>query len=244
MQEIRFDERDIKKIFRADTPTLRLMRFVRRTVLSLIYIGLLFGVFFYGLNFSAFLKRFQYETRANTNNIAVIDEPKPEPVVEIPDYAPLVEIPKISVSAPLLLNVAPDLIVDQLRVGVTHYEATALPGEIGNSVIVGHSSDLPWSDGQYKTVFALLDKLVLGDKVVVYYKKQRLVYSVTSSKVVAPTDLSVLRRSTTPQITLLTCYPVGTTRNRLIVTAELIEGVPTGTQVSEPAIGSALPRPR
>lgn len=165
-------------------------------------------------------------------------------MVEIPDYAPLVEIPKISVSAPLLLNVTPDLIVDQLRGGVTHYEATALPGEIGNSVIVGHSSDLPWSDGQYKTVFALLDKLVLGDKVVVYYKKQRLVYSVTSSKVVAPTDLSVLRRSTTPQITLLTCYPVGTTRNRLIVTAELIEGVPTGTQVSEPAIGSALPRPR
>lgn len=244
MQEIRFDENDIKKIFRTETTALRFFRFFKRTVLSLIYIGLLFGVFFYALNFPAFLKRFQYETTAKTNVTPQIEPPKPEPVVEIPDYAPLVEIPKLGVSAPLVLNVAPDLIVDQLKNGVTHYEATAYPGEIGNSVIVGHSSDLPWSDGKYKIVFALLDKLVLGDKVVVYYKKQRLVYSVTSSKVVAPTDLSVLRRSTNAQITLLTCYPVGTTRSRLIVTAELVEGVPTGTQISEPAIGSTLPRPR
>lgn len=244
MQEVRLDERDIKKIFRADTPTIRFFRFIKRTVLSLIYIGILFGIFFYALNFSAFLKRFQYETKAKTNITTPIEIPKPDPIVEIPDYAPLVEIPKLGVSAPLALNVAPDLIVDQLKNGVTHYEATAYPGEIGNSVIVGHSSDLPWSDGKYKTVFALLDKLVLGDKIVVFYKKQRLVYSVTASKVVAPTDLSVLRRSAAPQITLLTCYPVGTTRSRLIVTAELVEGVTTGTQVGEPAIGSSLPRPR
>lgn len=243
MKELKLEEGDIKRIFRLETPAVRFFRFLKRFLLGTASIAVLFGVFFVALNYSAFWQRFQFNAKAEPTVVVPKEQPKPI-VPEQPDYAPAIEIAKIGVAAPLILSVEPDAILDQLKNGVTHYQATAFPGEIGNSVIVGHSSDFPWSDGRYKTVFALLDKLVAGDQIIVAYKKQRLIYTVSSTKVVPPTDLSVLRRTDTPQLTLLTCYPVGTTRSRLIVTARLTGGTPTGTQLDEPAINSTLPRPR
>jgi sortase A len=111
-------------------------------------------------------------------------------------------------------------------------------------VIVGHSSDFPWSDGKYKNVFALLDKLAVGDKIVVTYGSEKYIYQVTGSKVVKPTDLSVLKKTASPTLTLLTCYPVGSTRSRLIVTAKLLSDNAGSVQTTDPLTGESLPRPR
>lgn len=242
MKELKLNESDLKRIFIPDTPLARFWRGAKRLTTQLISVATLYFVFFILLNFGAYWTRFQYSVNATP-----APEPKPT-VIEDPkptiQYKPEVIISKIRVKAPLVINIEPDLIVTKLKSGVVQYAGTARPGQVGNMVIVGHSSDFPWSDGKYKNIFALLDKLAVGDKITVPFGSEKYIYSVTASKVVSPTDLSVLAKTNTPTLTLLTCYPVGTTRNRLIVTAKLISKNAAGEQTTDPLTGGSLPRPR
>jgi LPXTG-site transpeptidase (sortase) family protein len=135
-----------------------------------------------------------------------------------------ISIPKINVDAPVnyLTSVQESDIETSLESGVVHYGNTALPGQNGNVAIFGHSSNDWWEPGNYKFVFVLLDKLAPGDQVTIDYQSKRYVYQVTGSKVVAPTDVSVLDQTTTPTLSLITCTPPGTSLNRLVVTAKQI----------------------
>lgn len=106
-----------------------------------------------------------------------------------------------------------------LQDGVVHYPGTSLPGQTGNVVITGHSSYFPWDPGRFKDVFALLHDVVVGDKIVVYYKQDKYLYEVDEIKIVLPEDISVLKQTPQNKLTLITCTPVGTNLKRLIVTA-------------------------
>lgn len=151
----------------------------------------------------------------------------------------VVIIPKINSTAPLILEPSQQEknIQIALRDGVVHYAGTAVPGEIGNVVIVGHSSNDWWEPGNYKFVFALLDKLAVGDKVQINYSSRKYVYEVVNTKVVAPTDLSVLNQTSEPTLTLITCTPPGTSWKRLIVTAKQIE--PMSAPESKPQLAAS-----
>lgn len=241
IKQVTFNEEDIRKILQPETAGKKFKRLFVRTTRQLLGLGFLFVIFFAIINFGAFWTRLKYSIAANP--VETVQTQPVEPPKPVINYAPEVIIPSINITAPLALNVPPSQIIEKLRDGVVHYADTALPGEIGNSVIIGHSSDYPWSSGNYKNVFALLDKLVIGDKITVPYGSQRFVYEVTETKIVKPTDLSPLLRSSTPKLTLITCYPVGTSQKRLIITAKMIEGEPTGQQVSEPLL-EELPRAR
>lgn len=246
MKPVRLEERDLTRLFITDTPTARAWRKLKRFIRSILYLFGIYLVLYFAINFSAITGRFKYDVSPSSVAIA-----QPKPIVETPiepaakpNYQPMVTIPKIGVNAPLILSIAPDQIVANLANGVVHYQDTALPGQVGNVVIVGHSSDYPWSTGHYKNIFALLDKLSTGDRITVPYGDQVFVYEVVGSNIVKPTDLSVLKKSDTPMLTLITCYPVGTSRNRLIITAKLVEGTTTGIQVAQPSFLDSLPNPR
>ncbi|HSX42052.1 MAG TPA: sortase [Candidatus Saccharimonadales bacterium] len=242
MKQVTFDENDIKKIIRVDTTAQKFWRRFWWTIRQVIYLLALFVFFFYALNYAAYFKRFQYAVEAKPiQKIAIA--PPPAPAAPLPDYAPEVDIPKINVSAPLLVNVSVADMLSQLTSGVVQYLDTALPGQTGNMVLVGHSSNFPWIHSQYNTVFALVDKLSAGDQIIVPFHAQKYVYEVTSSKIVKPTDLAVLNKTDTPTLTLLTCYPVGTTRSRYIVLAKLVSDNVSGSQTSEPATAT-VPSPR
>lgn len=131
-------------------------------------------------------------------------------------------IPKISVDAPISWNINSDDTLPALEKGVAQYAGTALPGQVGNLFISGHSSYYWWKDGSYKEIFALLDKLEKGDKIYVTYEKKVYVYQVTDKKIVKPTNVEVLDQTNTKTLSLMTCFPVGTNINRLIVTAKQI----------------------
>jgi LPXTG-site transpeptidase (sortase) family protein len=66
-----------------------------------------------------------------------------------------------------------------------------------------------------------LDKLEVGDTVSVLWNGKVYAYVVDASKVVPPTEVSVLNPSKTKILTLFTCTPVFTTKERLVVTARL-----------------------
>lgn len=117
-------------------------------------------------------------------------------------------------------------IQESLRDGVVHYPGSARPGQAGNFFVTGHSSYYPWDDGKYKSVFARLQELNIGDTYFVYYGGDRHSYRVTEKYEVKPNNVSVLDQPSNKRIaTLMTCTPVGTTLRRLIVRAEEFDPV-------------------
>lgn len=192
------------------------------------------------VSFLVFLLVFNFQTIVN--QIAFrLNPPKPNPPIEaITDPSPNADlaqavdapdqivIPKLGVTAPIVFepSIAEQAIQVALRDGVVHYAGTALPGEPSNSVIVGHSSNDWWEPGNYKFIFANLDKLDAGDQIQINYQKKRYVYQVAGKKVVEPTEVSVLQPTADPILTLITCTPPGTSWKRLIITANQIEPAP------------------
>jgi sortase A len=152
---------------------------------------------------------------------------------------PRLIIPKINVDVPALYDVGSDYDSQMaaMQKGVAHFSipgASSHPGELGNTVLSGHSSNDLFDPGEYKFIFAQLDKLVEGDTIYANYQGKRYTYVVTKKEVVKPTEVNKLVYPTDkPVLTLITCTPLGTSTNRLLVTAE---------QVSpDPAAAAAAP---
>ncbi|MBS9775183.1 sortase [Candidatus Gracilibacteria bacterium] len=153
--------------------------------------------------------------------------------IEITPYENRVVIPKIGKNVPLIdiknrtLNNEGELdniFMKELEKGIVRYPGSAVPGEIGNTFIFGHSSNFPWMEGDYNDVFATLGNIEMGDEVIVYYNQKKYIYKITEKQVITPGDVSVLNRNhNKKEISIMTCWPIGTTYNRLLVTGELIE---------------------
>ena len=103
---------------------------------------------------------------------------------------------------------------EQLKRGVGHHLNTANPGERGNMVLSAHN-DI------YGEIFRHLDKLELGDEVIVYAGDLPYRYIVTAKQIVEPTDVSVIAQTTKPVATLISCYPYMVDSHRIVVIAEL-----------------------
>lgn len=139
---------------------------------------------------------------------------------------PRLIIPKLNVDVPVHFGIQLSEVMNAMNYGVAHYRisgASAFPGEIGNLVITGHSAGDVYSSNQYKFIFSGLERLEDGDLVYVNYNSVRYTYKVTKKEVVEPTNVSALIYPTEkPMLTLITCTPLGTSRYRLLVTAEQI----------------------
>ncbi len=144
---------------------------------------------------------------------------------------PEVIIPKINVEIPVVYGVGSieeDVMQEALQNGVLHYADTAAPGENGNIVIVGHSSNNIFNKGKYKFAFVLLSRLENGDTFTLTKDGKSYVYQVFKKEIVKPTDLGILSPSTkVATATLITCDPPGTSINRLAIVGEQIAPAPT-----------------
>ena len=145
---------------------------------------------------------------------------------------PKLIIPKINVDVPVIYDVGydHDSQMAAMEKGVAHFAipgADSKPGQVGNAVFSGHSSNDLFEPGDYKFVFAQLDKLQTGDTIYVNYNSVRYTYSVTKKQVVKPSNVQALYGySDKPYLTLITCTPLGTSKDRLLVTAEQISPDP------------------
>lgn len=106
-----------------------------------------------------------------------------------------------------------------------NYGGTAVPPEKGNAVVFGHST-LPqfFNQNDYKTIFAKLHTLRIGDTIIATVDGKDYTYRVNKISIVEPEDFSPLMQSyDSNYITLITCTPPGTIWQRLVVKAELID---------------------
>ena len=104
-----------------------------------------------------------------------------------------------------------------LRQGAGHLPGTALPGQPGNAVISGHRTT-------YGAPFGDLDRVVPGDLITVTTVTGNHVYQVVASTVVRPDEIWVTDQWQGSWLTLTTCHPRFSSRERLVVTARLVGG--------------------
>ena len=160
----------------------------------------------------------------------------PAPVIELPpitegDPIARIEIPRIGVGKWVVAGVEKG----DLKKGPGHYPDTPLPGQLGNSAIAGHRTTF----GQ---PFFDVDKLEVGDQIVVTTLAGRFVYRVTGQEIVSPSDYQVIA-TTDPSVatlTLTSCHPKYTARERIIIYSEL-DSEATDGLVSEATINYGRP---
>ncbi|HBG81554.1 TPA: hypothetical protein DDW69_01800 [candidate division CPR2 bacterium] len=180
--------------------------------------------FYFILNMPLYYHRYSQmkqltENTRNQPEVTPIPTPAPIKQKSAPTAESRLIVPKITVDVPIVFvsSRAEKDIQEGLRSGVVHYAGTAMPGEIGNTFITGHSSNYWWEKGSYNYVFSLLDKLAVGDTATVYYNGLVYEYIVGDKVVVNPTDVSVLQPTSTPTLSLMTCTPPGTDWRRLVI---------------------------
>ncbi len=195
-----------------------ILRAIGRTFIATGVLILLFlGYQLFGTNFVT--KQHQQSLTADFTK--TLTEPPvvapEEPAPDFGDGIAVIRIPKIGVDHVVVEGIG----VETLKKGPGHYPDTAFPGHFGNVVISGHRTT-------YGAPFYKLDELVVGDEIKLVDREGTYKYVVSESKIVAPTDLSVVTESTESKLTLTTCHPRFSARQRLIIVATLI-GEPKGT---------------
>lgn len=133
-------------------------------------------------------------------------------------------IPKINASAKIIPQVDPynsNIYQVALSKGVAQAKGSAFPDRIGNMFLFSHSSANLLDATRYNSIFFLLSKLEKNDKIEIYYKKIKYEYSVKEIKIIDPKEISYLNALTEIKtLTLMTCWPPGTTLKRLLIIAE------------------------
>ncbi len=144
---------------------------------------------------------------------------------ELPERAYKTNEYRISIPKLKIKNAKVIIGGEDLTKSIIHYKGTSVPGDLGQAVLFGHSN-LPqfYSPNSYKTIFTRLPELEVGDRIEVEYDGVVYEFQVTSLRIVKPDDFSVLEQYYNYRgIRLITCVPPGTTWERLVVDAKLIE---------------------
>ncbi|MEE8600122.1 class E sortase [Euzebya tangerina] len=129
--------------------------------------------------------------------------------------------------------------IEVLKEGPGRYPSTSYPGQPGNFAVAGHRTT-------YGAPFWNLDQLQDGDEIHVTDREGTTwIYEFSEEVIVAPADVSVLDanplESDRPVLTLTTCHPRWSQRERLIVHAELSEEQMPLVAAGTIAIGEGAP---
>lgn len=128
-----------------------------------------------------------------------------------------IEIPRLGVDEIVVAGVSRE----DLKKGPGHYPETPLPGQRGNAAIAGHRTT-------YGAPFYDVNELIPGDEIWVTTIFGRFRYVVNAEpRIVEPTDLSVIAPSDEAILTLTSCHPRYSARQRIVITAELDEKIST-----------------
>ena len=116
---------------------------------------------------------------------------------------------------------------DTLTRGIGHYRGTAMPGLVGNFSVAGHRTT-------YGRPFHNIDLLRKGDVIVVETKESYVVYAVDRHVIVTPKQVEVIApvpeqpgvRPTQAWMTMTSCHPKFSARQRYVVFAKLVKTFP------------------
>jgi len=197
---------------------------------------LLFAWSFLDGTYYQYAQRVQFEQQVASPEVAGVSTgigktialPETRPQPEVP-FQLLQNPPKLLKPDPLLIGeldvprVGLSVMVREgmdditLRRAVGHVPSTALPGQMGNFVVIAHRD----------TFFRPLRELEKGDTVRIVTTRGRFTYTVESLEVVEPEGISLTAPPAEAIATLITCFPfnyVGPAPRRFVARARLREG--------------------
>lgn len=153
---------------------------------------------------------------------------------------PRLIIPKLNIDVPVSFGIPLSEVNNAMVTGVAHFRvagASAFPGELGNTVISGHSAGDIYGTAPYKFIFAGLERLEQNDLIYINYNSVRYTYKLVKKSVVTPNDVAaVTEKFDKPMVILITCTPLGTSTHRLLVFGEQISPA-----VDDSTIGNETP---
>jgi sortase A len=174
---------------------------------------------------------------APTTTPAPIPAPPPPPTGEA---VAILRIPKIGLEKAVVEGVG----VKDLQKGPGHYPSTPMPGQPGNAAIAGHRTT-------YGAPFNRIDELEAGDEIEITTLQGSFRYEVSEAKIVSPKAVEVLDASGDNRLTLTSCHPKLSARQRIVVIATLARDVapaptlpPTTTTTTPGTSGGTRPPQR
>lgn len=121
-------------------------------------------------------------------------------------------IPRLGVNEKMYMGITDR----EFDLGVGKWPGTPRAGQLGNIVIGGHrtSGSRP---------FYNVEKLRRGDVITLIEGKKRVRYKVTNRMIVKPTAMWITKQSTKATLTLFSCHPKGSVKQRYIIRATLMK---------------------
>jgi sortase A len=123
----------------------------------------------------------------------------------------IIKIPKIGIEKAVVEGTG----VPDLKKGPGHYVGTPMPGQPGNAAIAGHRTT-------YGAPFNRIDELEPGDPIIVTTRQGSFRYEMTQQEIVKPSDVRVLDPTPDNRLTLTSCNPKYSARQRIVVVARLV----------------------
>jgi sortase A len=139
-----------------------------------------------------------------------------------------IRIPKVGASFVIVNGTG----AGDLRKGPGFYPEAPLPGAPGTAAIAGHRTT-------YLAPFRHIDRLRRGDAVLIRMPYADFTYSVVRTRIVSPTDLSVLEATGRDTLILSACHPLYSASKRIIVFSRLTRVTPRGSAVSRTLVEKA-----
>lgn len=141
------------------------------------------------------------------------------------DQTNQIQISKLNILAPIVWPATAskkdlDHALDQ---GVIIYPGSVMPPEFGNLFLTGHSSVYFWNKSPYGEIFANLNNLTSGDEIAIYLDGYIYKYRVIDKEIKDADDVSLVQYTNKHILTLMTCWPTGSSSKRLVIKAELIK---------------------
>jgi len=198
-------------------------------LLGLIFLANAFGpILVYEIRSRRFTPRFISPLEVRGDLLAVVDYSQPQTwfptqIRQFPNPSKIthytLSIPKLGIEGAVVQVNGKDLMKSLIQ-----YPGTALPGQLGNTVVFGHSV-LPqfFNSKDYRTVFSTLPILEKKDEIFLNFDGVVYRYQVEKMVEVSPEDVSVLEQHyDRERLSLITCVPPGTYLRRLVVWASLV----------------------
>lgn len=157
------------------------------------------------------VKKQQAETTQGLPYQTSVDSSNNDKRQPIPEDKRLV-IPKIALNEPIIEGQSEYSVNN----GVWARPKTSVPPKGSNTVLVGHR----FTYGGPATFYSL-DKVSIGDKLVIYWDKKEYIYTVKDTKVVPASAVEVENPTNEPTLTVYTCTPIWSAKDRLVVVASL-----------------------
>ncbi len=135
----------------------------------------------------------------------------------------VISISKIGVYAPIVFpgSQNPDF-KTLLSYGSVHFPGSALPGQTGASIILGHSAPALWPRTSYDWIFSDLNKLAPGDEIKINFNGQEYIYRVKQRFIINKGDVVPISLTNDEKmLILLSCWPPGKDLYRIAVEAAI-----------------------